>query len=228
MKKFLLLIIILLLIVFGVGWFALPKMVENGLENYLAEKVPSEKIEVKMDLQNPLLLLAGTVDHIRADGSRVALDSLTYDRLTIDLRNVKFNMRKLLADHRFEPESIGGGTLGATLTVADLQTYLQEHVDNIDNLQVRIDDHQINVTGNVDLAGLLSGTVLVSGEPLLYDNVLQICPTDLKFNNMGFAGVTTNFMKPIKVYDFRDFPWPVTANKVELSNHSVVMTAVVR
>ena len=183
MKKFFLLIIILLLIVFGVGWFALPKMVENGLESYLAEKVPSEKMEVKMDLQNPLLLLAGTVSHIRADGSRVALD---------------------------------------------LQTYLQGHVDNIDNLQVKIDDRQINVTGNVDLAGLLSGTVLVSGEPLLYDNVLQIRPTDLKFNNMGFAGVTTNFMKPIKVYDFRDFPWPVTANKVELSNHSVVMTALVR
>ena len=49
MKKFLLLIIILLLIVFGIGWFALPKMVESGLEGYLAEKVPSEKIEVKMD-----------------------------------------------------------------------------------------------------------------------------------------------------------------------------------
>lgn len=228
MKKFLLLIIILLLIVFGIGWFALPKMVESGLEGYLAEKVPSEKIEVKMDLQNPLLLLAGTVSHIRADGSRVTLDPLTYDHLTIDLNHVKFNMLKLVTEHRFEPESIGGGTLGATLTAADLQTYLQGRVDNIDNLQVEIDDRQINVTGDVDLAGLLSGTVLVSGEPLLYDNVLQIRPTDLKFNNMGFAGVATNFMKPIKVYDFRDFPWLVTANKVELSNHSVVMTALVR
>ncbi len=226
MKKFILTILVLLLVVVGAGWIFLPKVLESSLQSYLEQEVPAQKITVSVPAANPLQLLSGTVGEVKATGEKVLLDKMTYDKVDIDLKDVTFKVGDLLWERRFTPTYVGGGQILATLTQEELQSYIQKEVGHIENVRVHIDARQVNVSGDVDIAGLLKGNLQILGQVLIDDNKLVVMPEGLRFNNMGISGLGSQLMKKIEVYDFRKFPIPVKATGIQLQEGKVTATAV--
>ncbi len=226
MKKLFTLLLIILLLAFGATWFLLPSMVRDGLEAYLVEEIPMHDLTVELADTNTFDLLSGKINRAEADGTEVVMDNLTYDEINLELKQVEFDLETLVFDKKFIVKKIAGGEISATLTEAEVQNYLHQEITNIDNIQVAITPRQIEIAGNIDVAGFLSGEIKVAGELLLTDNILMVRPTGVQFNSMGISGLTSAIMKPIEIYDFRKFPIPVTANKVDMLDGKVRVTAV--
>ena len=225
MKKFILIILLLLLIVVGAGWFFLPKVLESSLQSYLKQEVPMQKVTVSVLNANPLQLLSGNIAEVKATGEKVLLDKMTYDKVDIHLQDLSFKVGDLFLHQRFTPIYIGGGQMLATLTEDELQTYIQKEMKHIDHVRVHIDTRQVNVSGDVDIAGLLKGNLQILGQVLIDDNKLVVMPEGLRFNNTGISGLGAPLMTKIEVYDFRKFPIPVKATGVQLEEGKVTVTA---
>lgn len=225
MKKLLFVLFLIVAVVLGAAWFFLPSLVKDGLESYLHDTIPMEKVQVEMEHQNPFTLLSGEVDSISAKGEKVVLGDLTYDRVNIELKNLQFDVKQLLTDKKFIVQRIEGGNIEMSVSESALQEYLSKELSHFKNIAVGITPKQLEVAGDVNLAGLMSGRVEIMGEALLSDNKLFIHPNGLRFNSMGISGLTSQVMKPIEVYDFRKFPIPVAANKVEMKPGEVTVSA---
>lgn len=225
MKKFFFgIIAVLVLALVGIWWF-LPLYLQRHIEAYLDQHVPMENRQVQVVTGSPWDVWQGRVERITAEGDRVQTSDLTYAHVKADLMQVTFDTQRLWYDREFEIVSIGGGEVSASLAQEELQRRLQAEVDAIDNLQVSITTERIAVSGDLHLGNLSLGTIELDGIPLLKDNRLVVLPNGLRLNRWGVNGVNSALMKTIDVYDFRRFPIPVTAQKVELKNGMIVATA---
>ena len=226
MKKFFFGVIVVLILAVAGAWWFLPLYLQRHIESYLDQHVPMENRQVQVVTGNPFDVLQGRIERVTAEGDRVQTADLTYAHIKANLEQVRFDAQRLWYDRQFEVAEIGGGEVSASLAQEELQHRLQAEIDAIENLQVNITTEKIAVSGDLHLGNLSLGTIELDGVPLLKDNRLVVLPNGLRLNRWGVNGVNSALMKTIDVYDFRRFPIPVTAQKVELQNGMIVATAI--
>ncbi len=225
MKKFLFGIVAVVLLAAAGLWWALPAFLQSRIETYLDQHVPMQNRQVHVVLGSPSDIWQGRIERITAEGDQVQTAGLTYAHLKADLRQVDFRLQRLWQDGEFVVERIGGGEVSAFLSAQELQRRLRAQIDAVQNVQVDINTERIAVSGELSLGNLALGRMELEGVPLLKDNRLVMLPSGLRLNRWGISGINSSLMKTVDVYDFRQFPIPVTAQKVELRDGMVVIAA---
>ena len=97
----------------------------------------------------------------------------------------------------------------------DLKKFL---IQNTEGLQ---DANDKTLTGTVNIMGSLKGTASLEGALQLKDNVLSFAPSRFTVSGLTIAGITSQQLHPIAIYDFNNFPVPVKAESVNVENGEI-------
>ncbi len=221
MKKIISLVVILVLLAVGIQ-FGLPYYMSHKIQGQIQETFKPTKTAVSVNSWPAIKILVGKIDSFDAELTGVHTKSgLTFSQLNIQAYEVSVSLKDLYSGSHFVPQSIGHGTIEGVITEQELTAYLKDHVKNLEDASINIRDNEATLMGHFNFAGLLKGTATIHGNIYLNHNCLVFSPKDFSINGLMINGLNTSVLSTIEMYNFDNFPIPVTADKVETENGNV-------
>ncbi len=221
MKKIISFVVILVLLAVGIQ-FALPYYMSHKIQGQIQETFKPTKTSVSLTSWPAIKILVGKIDSFDAELSGVHTKSgLTFSSVKIQAYELSVKLKDLYSGSKFVPQAIGRGTIEGIITEQELTEYMKNHIESLTDASIIIRDNEATLTGHFSLAGLLKGTATIHGNIYLNHNCLVFAPKDFSINGLTINGLNTSVLSTIEMYNFDNFPIPVTADKVETENGNV-------
>ena len=193
MKKILIFIVLLIIVCVVGAQFVVPKYMESIVEDELNQSLKPSSQTVVIESTPAFKLVYGQADHAAGTLENVQLGKLN-----------------------FGPSYAEGIVLED-----DLKKFLIQNTEGLQDANVVINNDRIALTGTVNIMGSLKGTASLEGALQLKDNVLSFAPSRFTVSGLTIAGITSQQLQPISIYDFNNFPVPVKAESVNVENGEI-------
>ena len=217
MRNFLIGIIVVTAVVVGIAQFFLPSYISGQLESRVTEVLKPEKSDLHVDSTPAVRMLAGHFDSIAGELNTVQLGDLEFSAIRLDLKNIEIDPFDLAMNKTVTVSNAGGGYVEGIVTEGALKAFMEKKVNGLSVDSVTLNAEGVSVTGEISIGGFLSGTATVGGQMELKNNALVFSPQRLAINGTTIGGLTSAVLKEIAIYDFVNFPIPVTAERIDLS-----------
>ncbi|WP_277302161.1 LmeA family phospholipid-binding protein [Veillonella caviae] len=221
MKKFFLFILFLLIIGVVGAQFALPTYVESQLESELNKTLQPTSQTVSIDSTPAFKLLYGQADAVSGTLENVKLGKLNFASFHYKAQDVKINPVSLLATYEVDVLSMGPASLEGVVVADDLKQFFVENVSGLQEANVQLTNERVTVSGGVNLLGAIRGRGSLEGRLEFKNNALVFSPTRFTINGTTISGLTSQFLEPITIYDFNNFPVPVKVESVVVENGEI-------
>lgn len=221
MKKFLIFIVLLIIVCVVGAQFVVPKYIESIVEDELNQSLKPSSQTVVIESTPAFKLVYGQADHAAGTLENVQLGKLNFSSLHYEANNIVINPISLIASHEVEVLSLGPSYVEGIVLEDDLKKFLIQNTEGLQGANVVINNDRIALTGTVNIMGSLKGTASLEGALQLKDNVLSFAPSRFTVSGLTIAGITSQQLHPIAIYDFNNFPVPVKAESVNVENGEI-------
>lgn len=221
MKKFFGTIIFLVLLIVIAAQVLLPKFIEMCIESELDSKLHPSSQTVIVDAMPAVKLLYGDADSIRGTMENVQLNNLNFTGFHYEFNNILVNPVSLLANQKIEVLRNGNGTIEGIVTNDDLTDYMEKQISGMTDASTTIEGGKITVNGTINVGGFLKGNAQITGILDLDNNVLRFEPQRFSLNGATVSGLNSSLLRPVTIYDFNEFPMPITARSLTVKNGEI-------
>lgn len=227
MKKLLYVLIIMLVIVLVGLQFLLPPMLNQKVLDGINNTLNPASSQVVITSIPAAKLLIGKVDEIEADVTEAKLkDGLVFKSIHLVAQDVGFNVASLYSGKEFILDTVGSGKLEGVLTEDEINAYLAQKLDKMVDPEIRITPDEVALQGRVSIGGFLEGTVTATGTIEVKGNTIIFAPRRMSLNGTNLPSITSAILKEVPIYNFDNFPFPVSAKEVEAQKGSLHVTVV--
>lgn len=222
MKRLLIILLVVLVVLGIVAQFLLPKLVEQKIQAKIEETFKPSQVTVKVNASPAIKMLWGSVDSIEANLEEVKLkNDLTLSTADMNLKGVTFSVKEMLSGGIFTPQSVEDGFLDLSLSAKNLSDYMDKNVKGLDHVSVAFDNDKMKLNGHFNIGGIIEGEASTNGLVIIKNNTLIYGPENFSINGFSIRGINMPVMKEISIYNFSDFPIPVTASSVKTADGKV-------
>ena len=221
MKKFLLFIVFLIIICLVGAQFVVPKYMESLVESEIDTSLQPSSQTVVIESTPAFKLVYGQADRVAGTLENVKLGKLNFSSFHYEANNIVINPISLIASHEVDVLSLGPYDVEGIVLEDDLKTFLLQNTEGLQDANVRINNNHITLTGTVNIMGSLKGQASLEGSLQLKDNVLSFAPSRFTVSGLTIAGITSQQLQPISIYDFNNFPVPVKAESVTVEKGEI-------
>ena len=221
MKKFLIFIVLLIIVCVVGAQFVVPKYMESLVESEIDTSLQPSSQTVVIESTPAFKLVYGQADRVAGTLENVQLGKLNFSSFRYEANNLVINPVSLIASHEVDVLSLGPSYVEGVVLENDLKTFLIQNTEGLQDANVSIDNERISLTGTVNIMGSLKGQASLQGSLQLKDNVLSFAPSRFTVSGLTIAGITSQQLHPIAIYDFNNFPVPVKAESVNVENGEI-------
>lgn len=221
MKKFLLFIVFLIIICLVGAQFVVPKYMESLVESEIDTSLQPSSQTVVIESTPAFKLVYGQADRVAGTLENVKLGKLNFSSFHYEANNIVINPISLIASHEVDVLSLGPSYVEGIVLEDDLKNFLLQNTEGLQDANVRINNDHITLTGTVNIMGSLKGQASLEGSLQLKDNVLSFAPSRFTVSGLTIAGITSQQLQPISIYDFNNFPVPVKAESVAVEKGEI-------
>ena len=221
MKKFLLFIVFLIIICLVGAQFVVPKYMESLVESEIDTSLQPSSQTVVIESTPAFKLVYGQADRVAGTLENVKLGKLNFSSFHYEANNIVINPISLIASHEVDVLSLGPSYVEGIVLEDDLKNFLLQNTEGLQDANVRINNDHITLTGTVTIMGSLKGQASLEGSLQLKDNVLSFAPSRFTVSGLTIAGITSQQLQPISIYDFNNFPVPVKAESVTVEKGEI-------
>lgn len=221
MKKFLLFIVFLIIICLVGAQFVVPKYMESLVESEIDTSLQPSSQTVVIESTPAFKLVYGQADRVAGTLENVKLGKLNFSSFHYEANNIVINPISLIASHEVDVLSLGPSYVEGIVLEDDLKNFLLQNTEGLQDANVRINNDYITLTGTVNIMGSLKGQASLEGSLQLKDNVLSFAPSRFTVSGLTIAGITSQQLQPISIYDFNNFPVPVKAESVTVEKGEI-------
>ena len=221
MKKFLLFIVFLIIICLVGAQFVVPKYMESLVESEIDTSLQPSSQTVVIESTPAFKLVYGQADRVAGTLENVKLGKLNFSSFHYEANNIVINPISLIASHEVDVLSLGPSYVEGIVLEDDLKNLLLQNTEGLQDANVRINNDHITLTGTVNIMGSLKGQASLEGSLQLKDNVLSFAPSRFTVSGLTIAGITSQQLQPISIYDFNNFPVPVKAESVTVEKGEI-------
>lgn len=221
MKKFLLFIVFLIIICLVGAQFVVPKYMESLVESEIDTSLQPSSQTVVIESTPAFKLVYGQADRVAGTLENVKLGKLNFSSFHYEANNIVINPISLIASHEVDVLSLGPSYVEGIVLEDDLKNFLLQNTEGLQDANVRINNDHITLTGTVNIMGSLKGQASLEGSLQLKDNVLSLAPSRFTVSGLTIAGITSQQLQPISIYDFNNFPVPVKAESVTVEKGEI-------
>lgn len=221
MKKFLLFIVFLIIICLVGAQFVVPKYMESLVESEIDTSLQPSSQTVVIESTPAFKLVYGQADRVAGTLENVKLGKLNFSSFHYEANNIVINPISLIASHEVDVLSLGQSYVEGIVLEDDLKNFLLQNTEGLQDANVRINNDHITLTGTVNIMGSLKGQASLEGSLQLKDNVLSFAPSRFTVSGLTIAGITSQQLQPISIYDFNNFPVPVKAESVTVEKGEI-------
>ena len=221
MKKFLLFIVFLIIICLVGAQFVVPKYMESLVESEIDTSLQPSSQTVVIESTPAFKLVYGQADRVAGTLENVKLGKLNFSSFHYEANNIVINPISLIASHEVDVLSLGPSYVEGVVLEDDLKNFLLQNTEGLRDANVRINNDHITLTGTVNIMGSLKGQASLEGSLQLKDNVLSFAPSRFTVSGLTIAGITSQQLQPISIYDFNNFPVPVKAESVTVEKGEI-------
>lgn len=221
MKKFLLFIVFLIIICLVGAQFVVPKYMESLVESEIDTSLQPSSQTVVIESTPAFKLVYGQADRVAGTLENVKLGKLNFSSFHYEANNIVINSISLIASHEVDVLSMGPSSVEGVVLEDDLKNFLLQNTEGLQDTNVRINNDHITLTGTVNIMGSLKGQASLEGSLQLKDNVLSFAPSRFTVSGLTIAGITSQQLQPISIYDFNNFPVPVKAESVTVEKGEI-------
>lgn len=221
MKKFLLFIVFLIIICLVGAQFVVPKYMESLVESEIDTSLQPSSQTVVIESTPAFKLVYGQADKVAGTLENVKLGKLNFSSFHYEANNIVINPISLIASHEVDVLSLGPSYVEGIVLEDDLKNFLLQNTEGLQDANVRINNDHITLTGIVNIMGSLKGQASLEGSLQLKDNVLSFAPSRFTVSGLTIAGITSQQLQPISIYDFNNFPVPVKAESVTVEKGEI-------
>ncbi len=221
MKKFLLFIVFLIIICLVGAQFVVPKYMESLVESEIDTSLQPSSQTVVIESTPAFKLVYGQADRVAGTLENVKLGKLNFSSFHYEANNIVINPISLIASHEVDVLSLGPSYVEGVFLEDDLKNFLLQNTEGLQDANVRINNDHITLTGTVNIMGSLKGQASLEGSLQLKDNVLSFAPSRFTVSGLTIAGITSQQLQPISIYDFNNFPVPVKAESVTVEKGEI-------
>ena len=221
MKKFLLFIVFLIIICLVGAQFVVPKYMESLVESEIDTSLQPSSQTVVIESTPAFKLVYGQADRVAGTLENVKLGKLNFSSFHYEANNIVINPISLIASHEVDVLSLGPSYVEGIVLEDDLKNFLLQNTEGLQDANVRINNDHITLTGTVNIMGSLKGQASLEGSLQLKDNVLSFAPSRFTVSGLTIAGITSQQLQPISIYDFNHFPVPVKAESVTVEKGEI-------
>lgn len=221
MKKFLLFIVFLIIICLVGAQFVVPKYMESLVESEIDTSLQPSSQTVVIESTPAFKLVYGQADRVAGTLENVKLGKLNFSSFHYEANYIVINPISLIASHEVDVLSLGPSYVEGIVLEDDLKNFLLQNTEGLQDANVRINNDHITLTGTVNIMGSLKGQASLEGSLQLKDNVLSFAPSRFTVSGLTIAGITSQQLQPISIYDFNNFPVPVKAESVTVEKGEI-------
>lgn len=225
MRKGLTIFLIICIILIGLCQLVVPAVANGTVESKLKTALGTENVDVSISSTPGFMLLFGQLDTIHAEADNGMLGNIRCSKLVLDGKNVRADLNALDVQDGSAIQSADYLTLVGRITQDDLQTFLQQKLGKVDDLQVEIHPDKTIATGKIKLLGREAD---VSLQGIFYEEMGMIYfhMTDMKVRNavLGNA-VIGNFFGDILLLDLHSLAFPAQFDSVDQQEGYVMLKA---
>lgn len=221
MKKFLLFIVFLIIICLVGAQFVVPKYMESLVESEIDTSLQPSSQTVVIESTPAFKLVYGQADRVAGTLENVKLGKLNFSSFHYEANNIVINPISLIASHEVDVLSLGPSYVEGIVLEDDLKNFLLQNTEGLQDANVRINNDHITLTGTVNIMGSLKGQASLEGSLQLKDNVLSFAPSRFTVSGLTIAGITSQQLQPISIYDFNNFLVPVKAESVTVEKGEI-------
>ena len=221
MKKFLLFIVFLIIICLVGAQFVVPKYMESLVESEIDTSLQPSSQTVVIESTPAFKLVYGQADRVAGTLENVKLGKLNFSSFHYEANNIVINPISLIASHEVDVLSLGPSYVEGIVLEDDLKNFLLQNTEGLQDANVRINNDHITLTGTVNIMGSLKGQASLEGSLQLKDNVLSFAPSRFTVSGLTIAGITSQQLQPISIYDFNNFQVPVKAESVTVEKGEI-------
>lgn len=221
MKKFLLFIVFLIIICLVGAQFVVPKYMESLVESEIDTSLQPSSQTVVIESTPAFKLVYGQADRVAGTLENVKLGKLNFSSFHYEANNIVINPISLIASHEVDVLSLGPSYVEGIVLEDDLKNFLLQNTEGLQDANVSINNDHITLTGTVNIMGSLKGQASLEGSLQLKDNVLSFAPSRFTVSGLTIAGITSQQLQPISIYDFNNFPVPVKAESVTVEKGEI-------
>ena len=221
MKKFLLFIVFLFIICLVGAQFVVPKYMESLVESEIDTSLQPSSQTVVIESTPAFKLVYGQADRVAGTLENVKLGKLNFSSFHYEANNIVINPISLIASHEVDVLSLGPSYVEGIVLEDDLKNFLLQNTEGLQDANVRINNDHITLTGTVNIMGSLKGQASLEGSLQLKDNVLSFAPSRFTVSGLTIAGITSQQLQPISIYDFNNVPVPVKAESVTVEKGEI-------
>ena len=221
MKKFLLFIVFLIILCLVGAQFVVPKYMESLVESEIDTSLQPSSQTVVIESTPAFKLVYGQADRVAGTLENVKLGKLNFSSFHYEANNIVINPISLIASHEVDVLSLGPSYVEGLVLEDDLKNFLLRNTEGLQDANVRINNDHITLTGTVNIMGSLKGQASLEGSLQLKDNVLSFAPSRFTVSGLTIAGITSQQLQPISIYDFNNFPVPVKAESVTVEKGEI-------
>lgn len=227
MRKLLYVFLIMLVVVVIGLQFLLPPMLNQKVVDSINRAFNPTSSQVVITSVPAAKLLIGNVDGIEADIVNAKLkDGLVFKSIHLVAKDVGFNITSMYGNKDFAPDSVGSGRLEGVLTEEAVSTYLSKKLEKLDQAVVRFTPDEVALQGRVTIGGFLEGTITAMGTVEIKGNTVIFAPHKMSLNGTNLPSITSAILKEVPIYNFDEFPFPVTVKEVEAQKGSLRVVVV--
>lgn len=216
MKKLIILCVVFAVLLFGVNMLA-PTAAEQGFYHSLTSKTDIRPGDLQVTASPGLKVLFGDLDTVAVHRENLHIEDVQFDRFDCQLEGVHYSLADSIINGRMAVASAQSGELTAVISNESLQDFLVRKVDKLSDPQVSFDNDRIQVSGVVNVGGVLKARAELRGTFSMKGSKLMFVPESINIDGLGKSFST---MKPtnIEVYDFGKFPLGIQPDSVTMDN----------
>lgn len=214
MKKLLVLLVFIGSILVG-AQLALPQFINHQLEQSIQASFNVDNVKVDATSTPSINMLFGKIANLDADMTGVKLKSgLRFESINLEAKDVQYNVMNMIQGKAISVTSIAKGQVIGIINQQNLNTFLQSKINGLGETSIDIEDNNVLLNGNFNIAGIIKGHASIKGHLLLKGNILIFSPNDFAINGIDIPGLNLSVLNDIKIYDFNKFPIKVTTNRI--------------
>lgn len=225
MRKGLTISLIICIILMVLSQLVLPTIGSRTVDKELREALETENVSTSISTFPGFMLLFGKIDSMHVEAENGKLGNIRCSKLVLDGQNIDADLSALSLNDGSAIRSADSITLAGTITEANLQEFLQNKLDKVEDLKVKMTKESITATGNIKI--LKRNVELSLTGQLFEDNGMiyfHMTHLDIKGGILGKA-VVGNFFGDIMILNLRGIAFPSEFEGVEHYDGYVILKA---
>lgn len=225
MRKLLTISLIICIILVGLCQFVVPSIAAGTIDTKLQSALQTDRVRSEVSSFPGVLLMFGQMDKVHVEAENGKLGNMRCSKLVLDGKNVRANISALDLRGGSAVESADKLTLTGTITEDNLREYMQDRLDGVEDLTVKMTRKETTASGKIKFLGR-QADISVTGNfyeerGLLYFHMTSI---DIKNALLGHA-IIGNLFGDMVLLDLQELSFPAKFDSVEQHDGHVILNA---